>query len=100
MENTSGKKRFNLKQSIKNLFVELKTHWKTPPEGRYVPYKEYISIFTAVGGNYSLSYLLGMLSFGTDESPESSMILIAIPISGNSFITSRILMKFSFPSSQ
>ena len=63
MDNTNGKKRFNLKQSVKNLFVELKTHWKTPPEGRYVPYKEYIDVFVAVGGNYAGAKTLEYISF-------------------------------------
>lgn len=48
-----------------NLISEFRTHWNTPAEGKYVPYKEYLSIFLAVGGNYSAQYLLGFLSFGT-----------------------------------
>lgn len=27
---------------VQSLFTELKTHWNTPAEGKYVPYKEYI----------------------------------------------------------
>lgn len=49
----------------KNLFNEMKTYWHTPPEGKYVPYKEYFSVFSAVGGDYTLKYLQGFLSFGT-----------------------------------
>lgn len=49
----------------KNIFKEMKTHWHTPPEGRYVPYKEYFSIFAAVGGDYTLKYLQSFLTFGT-----------------------------------
>lgn len=55
----------SLGEKTKDLFTDFRTHWKTPAEGRYVPYKEYISLFFAVGGNYSLTYLLGFLSFGT-----------------------------------
>lgn len=54
-----------LKQKAGNLINDFKTHWNTPEEGKYVPYKEYISILFAVGGNYSAEYLLSFLSFGT-----------------------------------
>lgn len=50
---------------VKSFFKEAKAHWKTPAEGRYVSYREYLHIFAAVGGNYANSYLLGFLSFGT-----------------------------------
>ena len=30
---------------VKGLFTEIKTHWKTPAEGKYVPYREYKDIF-------------------------------------------------------
>ncbi len=53
------------KNKVQNFTTDIKEHWNTPAEGKYVPYKEYLSIFAAVGGNYSLSYLLGFLSFGT-----------------------------------
>ena len=62
-ENTAEKVPFKTK--VHNFNTDVKTHWKVPAEGKYVPYKEYISIFLAVGGNYSLSYILGLLSFGT-----------------------------------
>ena len=54
-----------LRQKAGGLLSDFKDHWKTPAEGKYVPYKEYLSIFLAVGGNYSAQYLLGFLSFGT-----------------------------------
>ena len=54
-----------LKERASFLLNDFKTHWNTPAEGKFVPYKEYLSIFMAVGGNYSLSYILGFLSFGT-----------------------------------
>ncbi len=50
---------------VKAFFADVKEHWKTPAPGRYVPYKEYLSIFGAIGGDYTLSYLRGFLSFGT-----------------------------------
>ncbi len=53
------------RDKLSGLKTDIKTHWKVPAEGKYVPYKEYVSIFFAVGGNYSLGYLLGLLSFGT-----------------------------------
>lgn len=48
-----------------NIFTTMKNEWNTPREGNYVPYKEYFSIFAAVGGDYTLKYLQGFLSFGT-----------------------------------
>ncbi len=42
----------NKKGSIKSFFSNVKKYWKTPPEGKYVPYREYLSIFGAVGGDY------------------------------------------------
>ena len=53
------------KGKLKAFFSNVRTYWKTPPAGKYVPYREYISIFGAVGGDYTLSYLTGFLSFGT-----------------------------------
>lgn len=64
-ENTQAKEKVPFKEKVSAFSTDVKTHWKTPAEGKYVPYKEYLSIFMAVGGNYSLSYLLGFLSFGT-----------------------------------
>lgn len=64
-ENTGVKEKSSFKEKTTAFKTEIKTHWKTPAEGKFVPYKEYLSIFLAVGGNYSLSYLLGFLSFGT-----------------------------------
>ncbi len=48
-----------------NIFKEMKKYWNTPDEGKYVPYKEYFSIFAAVGGDYTLKYLQSFLAFGT-----------------------------------
>ncbi len=48
---------------IKWLFNEIKTHWHTPAEGKYVPYKEYKDIFLAVGSNYTAAKTLHYISF-------------------------------------
>ena len=48
-----------------SFFQNIKEHWNTPAPGRYVPFKEYLSIFGAIGGDYTLAYLRGFLSFGT-----------------------------------
>lgn len=50
--------------SAKKLGREVKTHWKTPAQGKYVPYKEYIDIFWGVGTNYASSKTLEYLTFG------------------------------------
>ncbi len=50
---------------VKAFFHDVKTYWKTPAPGKYVPFREYLSIFGAVGGDYTLQYLCGFLSFGT-----------------------------------
>ncbi len=60
-----SKEKVPFKQKAGNFIGEFKNHWNTPAEGKYVPYKEYLSIFLAVGGNYASSYLLSFLSFGT-----------------------------------
>ena len=49
---------------VKGLFTEVKTHWNTPKEGNYVPYKEYKDILVAVGSNYAGSKMLEYISFG------------------------------------
>lgn len=49
---------------VKGFMTEVKTHWNTPKEGNYVPYKEYKDIFIAVGSNYAGSKMLEYISFG------------------------------------
>ncbi len=49
---------------VKSFMTEVKTHWNTPKEGNYVPYKEYKDIFIAVGSNYAGSKMLEYISFG------------------------------------
>lgn len=38
----------NMGNKIKSAFTSLKTNWKTPPKGRYMPFKEIVSL--SVGG--------------------------------------------------
>ena len=53
----------NLIGKVKWLGHEIKEHWKTPAEGKYVPYREYKDIWLAVGSNYSGSKTLEYISF-------------------------------------
>ena len=53
------------KDTFKRFFTEVKTHWSTPAEGKYVPYKEYKDIFVAVGSNYTASKVLEYIYFAT-----------------------------------
>ena len=58
-----SKKEFLLTK-IKGVFNEIKSHWNTPAEGKYVPYKEYKDIFIAVGSNYTGAKTLEYIFFG------------------------------------
>ena len=60
MSNNSGG---SLIGKVKDLATEVKTHWNTPAEGKYVPYKEYKDIFIAVGSNYAGSKILEYIGF-------------------------------------
>lgn len=53
------------KETFSRFFTEVKTHWKTPAEGKYVPYKEYLNIFFSVGANYTASKILEYIYFAT-----------------------------------
>ena len=48
---------------VKQLFTEVKTHWKKPAPGKYVPYKEYLNVFAGVGSNYGGSKTLEYIAF-------------------------------------
>ncbi|MBR5424563.1 MAG: hypothetical protein IK108_11175 [Clostridia bacterium] len=50
---------------IKAFFADVKQHWSVPDaaKGRYVPYKEYGTIFIGVGMNYGVQAPLKFLSF-------------------------------------
>ncbi len=54
-----------LLSKAKDLFTEIKTHWDTPAEGKYVPYKEYKDVVLAVGSNYAGSKVLEYISFAS-----------------------------------
>ena len=47
------------------LFTEIKTHWNTPAEGKYVPYKEYKDVVLSVGSNYAGSKVLEYIGFAS-----------------------------------
>ncbi|MBQ7542050.1 MAG: MFS transporter [Clostridia bacterium] len=53
----------DLSGKIKALFKEIKMHWNTPAEGKYVPYKEYKDILIAVGSNYTGAKTLEYIVF-------------------------------------
>ena len=48
---------------VQSLFKEIKEHWNTPAEGKYVPYKEYRDVVFAVGSNYAGSKVLEYIGF-------------------------------------
>ena len=48
---------------VKGLFTEIKTHWKTPAKGKYVPYREYLDILFGVVANYAGNKTLEYISF-------------------------------------
>lgn len=43
---------------IKNGLNNFKTHWKTPPEGKYVSFREYLDITIGIGSNYSSAMII------------------------------------------
>ncbi len=49
---------------VKALFTEIKTHWKKPAPGKYVPYREYLDILIGSGSNYAGSKILEYITFG------------------------------------
>lgn len=53
-----------IKTTAKNAYTDVRTHWNTPKEGKQVPYKEYLSVFIGIGGEYTYSSILGLITFG------------------------------------
>lgn len=53
-----------LKTTASNVIGEFRDHWNIPAEGKHVPYKEYLYVFLGVGGDHSLSNVLGYIWFG------------------------------------
>lgn len=49
--------------AVKRLAGDIKAHWKTPAQGKYVPYREYLDIFIGNGCNYAGSKTLEYLTF-------------------------------------
>ncbi|NMP38239.1 MAG: hypothetical protein GX051_09020 [Clostridiales bacterium] len=47
------------------LFREFKDHWRVPAEGKFVPYKEYGSVFLGVGGDYGMREVTGKIAFSS-----------------------------------
>ena len=48
---------------VKDFGNEIKTHWNTPAEGKYVPYKEYKDVVIGVGANYTGTKTLEYIGF-------------------------------------
>ena len=55
--------RMSVLDKAKALGTEIKTHWNTPAEGKYVPYKEYKDVVIGVGANYTGSKVLEYIGF-------------------------------------
>ncbi len=53
----------SLLDKVKDFGTEIKTHWNTPAEGKYVPYKEYKDVVIGVGANYTGSKILEYIGF-------------------------------------
>ena len=49
--------------TVKNFATEVRTHWSTPAEGKYVPYKEYKDVVIGVGANYTGTKTLEYIGF-------------------------------------
>lgn len=49
---------------VKALFTDIKTHWRKPAPGKYVPYREYLDILIGSGSNYAGSKILEYIAFG------------------------------------
>ena len=60
---------------VKDFATEIKTHWDTPAEGKYVPYKEYKDIVFAVGSNYAGSKTLEYISFASPMLSSATFLL-------------------------
>ncbi len=53
----------NLIGKAKDFATEIKDHWSTPAEGKYVPYKEYKDVVLGVGANYTGAKTLEYIGF-------------------------------------
>lgn len=59
MENKEG-----LSTKIKTGLGNLKSHWKTPPDGYYVNYKEFLCLSVGCGSTSFLSVLMSWTAIG------------------------------------
>lgn len=57
-------KKLKVKETASNIYHEFHDYWNIPKEGRHVPYKEYLSVFLGIGGDYALGNVLGYIWFG------------------------------------
>ena len=57
-------KKINIKETASSIYHEFHDHWNIPKEGSHVPYKEYLSVFLGIGGDYALGNVLGYIWFG------------------------------------
>lgn len=48
---------------VKRLAKDIKTHWKKPAPGKYVPYREYLDILIGSGSNYASNKTLEYITF-------------------------------------
>lgn len=55
----------SLTGTVKAFANEIKTHWNTPAEGKYVPYKEYKDVVVGVGANYTGKKTLEYIGFAS-----------------------------------
>lgn len=54
-------------EKIKNGISYFKAHWKNPPEGKYVSFREYVDITIGIGANYSSSMIISkFISFAAN----------------------------------
>ena len=97
----SNKSKLLSKDTLSRFFTEIKTHWKTPAEGKYVPYREYKDVVLVVGSNYAGSKVLEYIGFWSScqrQTMHSSFFPSAPVII--SFLTCRIVSTMSFPGSR
>lgn len=105
----------NVVEKAKGLISSVKTHWITPPEGRYIPYKEIMSY--SIGGIgvkfvISIAYYIGLsgtnllagsaLRLKNDDLVTLSLIatvlnLLIVPLRGRSSTTQEAKRVNSVP---
>ncbi len=71
------KKAENLRVLIKGKLSDLKTHWRTPPKKKYVPYKEIAAYSVGGAGVYFIISLVGMIALNVGSMIVGASIGIA-----------------------